>query len=181
MKTPDFTSRMVGFMLAYEQFPVPESVDLGGLAEQAGFDLIPIRDHFHLGRRTMGPNRDLSKPSLQPCSRGRRLASLNLLSPGRIFLGITGQDGIRKEASGGRVADGLKPTSPESHLWEANRLGSRNLTCTSDANESGRGPPLPSAQVTRPASPSSCVLPILAVPHPRRESPHTRDVRTDLG
>jgi alkanesulfonate monooxygenase SsuD/methylene tetrahydromethanopterin reductase-like flavin-dependent oxidoreductase (luciferase family) len=35
-----------------KQFPVPELVDLGGLAEQAGFDLIATSDHFHLGRRT---------------------------------------------------------------------------------------------------------------------------------
>src|ERR1700732_493836 len=37
---------MVGFMLGHEQFPVPELVQLGVLAEQAGFDLLATSDHF---------------------------------------------------------------------------------------------------------------------------------------
>lgn len=36
---------MLGFMLAHEQFPVPELVSLGA-AEQAGFDLLATSDHF---------------------------------------------------------------------------------------------------------------------------------------
>ena len=35
--TPPITKPMVGFMLAHEQFPVPELVELGVAAEQAGF------------------------------------------------------------------------------------------------------------------------------------------------
>jgi alkanesulfonate monooxygenase SsuD/methylene tetrahydromethanopterin reductase-like flavin-dependent oxidoreductase (luciferase family) len=38
--------RMVGFMLAHEQFPVPELVQLGTTAEQAGFDLLANSDHL---------------------------------------------------------------------------------------------------------------------------------------
>ena len=37
---------MVGFMLAHEQFPVPELVQLGVAAEQAGFDLLATSDHL---------------------------------------------------------------------------------------------------------------------------------------
>src|SRR3954452_16956784 len=37
---------MMGFMLAHEQFRVPELVDIGVAAEQAGFDLLAASDHF---------------------------------------------------------------------------------------------------------------------------------------
>jgi alkanesulfonate monooxygenase SsuD/methylene tetrahydromethanopterin reductase-like flavin-dependent oxidoreductase (luciferase family) len=33
--------------LAHEQFPVPELVDLGVAAEQAGFDLLATSEHLH--------------------------------------------------------------------------------------------------------------------------------------
>ncbi len=39
-------SKMVGFMLAHEQFIVPQVVDIGISAEQAGFDLLATSDHF---------------------------------------------------------------------------------------------------------------------------------------
>lgn len=39
-------SRQVGFQLAHEQFPVPELVDLGIAADEAGFDLLAVSDHF---------------------------------------------------------------------------------------------------------------------------------------
>ena len=37
---------MVGFQLAYEQFPVNELVQLGVEVEQAGFDVLTNSDHF---------------------------------------------------------------------------------------------------------------------------------------
>jgi alkanesulfonate monooxygenase SsuD/methylene tetrahydromethanopterin reductase-like flavin-dependent oxidoreductase (luciferase family) len=39
-------SKLVGFMLAHEQFPSPELVRLGAQAEQVGFDLLATSDHF---------------------------------------------------------------------------------------------------------------------------------------
>jgi F420-dependent hydroxymycolic acid dehydrogenase len=39
-------SKMVGFMLAHEQFTVPQVIDIGVSAEQAGFDLLATSDHF---------------------------------------------------------------------------------------------------------------------------------------
>jgi len=36
----------VGFQLAHEQFKVPELVELGIAADQAGFDLLAVSDHF---------------------------------------------------------------------------------------------------------------------------------------
>ena len=44
--TPPITKPMVGFMLAHEQFPVPDLVELGVIAEQAGFDLPATSDHL---------------------------------------------------------------------------------------------------------------------------------------
>ena len=38
MTTSSIRKPMIGFMLAHEQFPVPELVELGAMAEQAGFD-----------------------------------------------------------------------------------------------------------------------------------------------
>jgi hypothetical protein len=43
---PSWLTRQVGFQLAHEQFPVPELVDLGIAADQAGFDLLAVSDHF---------------------------------------------------------------------------------------------------------------------------------------
>ena len=37
---------MLSFMLAHEQFPSPELVQLGAHAERAGFDLLATSDHF---------------------------------------------------------------------------------------------------------------------------------------
>jgi hypothetical protein len=45
-KPPSLKSRLVGFMLAHEQFPSPELVQLGAHAERAGFDLLATSDHF---------------------------------------------------------------------------------------------------------------------------------------
>jgi hypothetical protein len=44
--TPAFGNKMVGFMLAHEQFPVAHLIELGIAAEQAGFDLLATSDHL---------------------------------------------------------------------------------------------------------------------------------------
>ena len=38
--------KQIGFVLSHEQFPVPQLVELGVAAEQAGFDLISTSYHF---------------------------------------------------------------------------------------------------------------------------------------
>jgi F420-dependent hydroxymycolic acid dehydrogenase len=112
---------MVGFMLAHEQFPVPELVNLGVAAEQAGFDLLATSDHLQpwqaneghageawvtmaaLGERTkrvwIGPT--VTCPSLRynPAVVAEAFASLNLLYPGRIFLGIGSGEALNEEAA----------------------------------------------------------------------------------
>jgi alkanesulfonate monooxygenase SsuD/methylene tetrahydromethanopterin reductase-like flavin-dependent oxidoreductase (luciferase family) len=37
---------VIGFALMHEQFPVPQLVELGALAEQVGFDAVWTSDHF---------------------------------------------------------------------------------------------------------------------------------------
>jgi F420-dependent hydroxymycolic acid dehydrogenase len=51
-KAPPITNPMVGFMLAHEQFPVPELVKFGVAAEEAGFDLLATSDHLQPWQRT---------------------------------------------------------------------------------------------------------------------------------
>jgi len=44
--TRPFRQKMIGFMLAHEQFPVPQLLELAIAAEEAGFDLLATSDHF---------------------------------------------------------------------------------------------------------------------------------------
>jgi hypothetical protein len=108
--TTPFNKRMVGFMLAHEQFPVPQLVEIGVLAEQAGFDLLATSDHLQpwqsneghsgsawatlaaVGQKTrrvwMGPTVTCPTFRYNPAVVAEAFASLSLLTPGRIFLGI---------------------------------------------------------------------------------------------
>jgi TAT-translocated FGD2 family F420-dependent dehydrogenase len=119
--TPPITQPMVGFMLAHEQFPVPELVKLGVAAEQAGFDLLATSDHLQawqaneghageawvtmaaLGERTkrvwIGPTVTCPSFRYNPAVVAEAFASLNLLYPGRIFLGIGSGEALNEEAA----------------------------------------------------------------------------------
>jgi TAT-translocated FGD2 family F420-dependent dehydrogenase len=114
---------MVGFMLAHEQFPVPELVRLGVAAEQAGFDLLATSDHLQpwqaneahagqawvtmaaLGERTskvwIGPTVTCPTFRYNPAVVAEAFASLSLLYPGRIFLGIGSGEALNEEAATG--------------------------------------------------------------------------------
>lgn len=114
---------MVGYMLAHEQFPVPRLVELGALAEQNGFDLVATSDHFqpwqtnegHAGEAwvTMGAITQRTKkiwigptvtcPTFRynPAVVAEAYASLSLLAPGRIFLGIGSGEALNEEAATG--------------------------------------------------------------------------------
>jgi len=117
-------SGMIGFMLAHEQFRVPELVDLGAAAERAGFDLIAASDHFQpwqnneghsgeawvtlaaLGQRTqrvwMGTT--VTCPTLRypPAVVAEAFASLSWLTPGRVFLGLGSGEALNEEAATGQ-------------------------------------------------------------------------------
>ncbi len=115
--------RMMGFMLPHEQFPVPELVEFGAAAEQAGFDLLATSDHFQpwqanerhagqawvtisaLGQRTrrvwIGPAVTCPTFRYNPAVVAEAFASLSLLYPGRIFLGIGSGEALNEEAASG--------------------------------------------------------------------------------
>jgi F420-dependent hydroxymycolic acid dehydrogenase len=119
--TPPITSPMVGFMLAHEQFPVPELVELGVVAEQAGFDLLATSDHLQpwqanelhagqawvtmaaLGARTkrvwVGPTVTCPTFRYNPAVVAEAFASLSLLYPGRIFLGVGSGEALNEQAA----------------------------------------------------------------------------------
>jgi F420-dependent hydroxymycolic acid dehydrogenase len=139
--TPPITRPMVGFMLAHEQFPVPELVELGVAAEQAGFDLLATSDHLQpwqtnerhagqawvtmsaIGARTkrvwIGPTVTCPTFRYNPAVVAEAYASLSLLYPGRIFLGIGSGEALNEQA-----AIGSWPKWPErsARLVEASEL-----------------------------------------------------------
>src|ERR1700689_2964741 len=119
--TPPIAKPMVGFMLAHEQFPVPELVQLGVTAEQAGFDLLATSDHLQpwqanerpsgqawltmsaIGERThrvwIGPTVTCPPFRYNPAVVAEAFSSLSLLYPGRIFLGIGSGEALNEQAA----------------------------------------------------------------------------------
>jgi F420-dependent hydroxymycolic acid dehydrogenase len=114
---------MVAFMLAHEQFPAPELIRLGAAAEGAGFDLVATSDHFQpwqanerhageawvtlgaLGQRTqriwMGPTVTCPTLRYNPAVVAEAFATLSLLYPGRIFLGLGSGEALNEQAATG--------------------------------------------------------------------------------
>src|SRR3954465_13262300 len=114
---------MVGFMLGHEQFPVQKLVELGVAAERAGFDLLAASDHFQpwqdneghsgqawvtmsaLGAHTksiwIGPTVTCPTFRYNPAVVAEAFASLSLLYPGRIFLGIGSGEALNEQAAVG--------------------------------------------------------------------------------
>lgn len=123
MDRSSFNTKMIGFMLPHEQFPVPKLVEYGIAAERAGFDLLATSDHLQpwqaneghsgqawvtmaaVGQRTqhvwIGPTVTCPTFRYNPVVVAQAFASLNLLTPGRIFLGIGSGEAINEEASTG--------------------------------------------------------------------------------
>jgi TAT-translocated FGD2 family F420-dependent dehydrogenase len=114
---------MIAFMLAHEQFPVPELVRLGAAAERAGFDLLATSDHFQpwqsnerhageawvtlgaLGQQTrrvwMGPTVTCPTIRYNPAVVAEAFATLSQLYPGRIFLGLGSGEALNEQAATG--------------------------------------------------------------------------------
>jgi TAT-translocated FGD2 family F420-dependent dehydrogenase len=115
---------MMGFMLGHEQFTVPQLVDFGVAAEDAGFDLLATSDHLQpwqaneghsgmawvtmaaLGARTkkvwMGTTVTCPTFRYTPPVVAEAFASLSLLFPGRIFLGIGSGEALNEQAGTGQ-------------------------------------------------------------------------------
>jgi TAT-translocated FGD2 family F420-dependent dehydrogenase len=114
---------MIGFMLAHEQFTVPELVELGGHATSAGFSLLATSDHFqpwqaneaHSGLAwvTMGAlggragsawiGTTVTCPILRyhPAVVAEAFATLSQLYPGRVFLGVGSGEALNEKAATG--------------------------------------------------------------------------------
>lgn len=115
--------RMVGYMLAHEQFTVPELVNIGGWAKHAGFDLLATSDHLqpwqanegHCGEAwvTLAAAGERTNPAwigttvtcptlrYNPAVVAEAFASLSLLCPGRVFLGVGSGEALNEEAATG--------------------------------------------------------------------------------
>jgi F420-dependent hydroxymycolic acid dehydrogenase len=116
--------RMVSYMLAHEQFPASDLIVLGAAAEAAGFDLVSTSDHFQpwqanerhsglawvtlgaLGQRTrriwMGPTVTCPTLRYNPAVVAEAYATLSLLYPGRIFLGLGSGEALNERAATGQ-------------------------------------------------------------------------------
>ena len=114
---------VIGFALMHEQFPVPQLVEWGALAEQAGFDAVWTSDHFQpwqeneghcgfawvtlaaIGQRTqrilMGTGVTCPSYRYRPQIVAEGFASLGLLYPGRVFLGVGAGEALNEIPGGG--------------------------------------------------------------------------------
>ncbi|MBV8091480.1 MAG: LLM class flavin-dependent oxidoreductase [Alphaproteobacteria bacterium] len=115
--------RMLGYMLAHEQFPVPELVKLGRSAASAGFGLLATSDHLqpwqanerHAGEAwvTLGALAGQAQPAwigttvtcptlrYNPAVVAEAFASLSLLHSGRVFLGVGSGEALNEQAATG--------------------------------------------------------------------------------
>ena len=112
-----------GYVAAHEQFPAPELIDLTVLAEEAGFDAMWASDHFHpwqdnqghagqawvtLAALTQRTHRMLigtgvTCPTFRynPAIVAQTFASLAMLAPGRVFLGLGTGEAVNEMPAGG--------------------------------------------------------------------------------
>jgi F420-dependent hydroxymycolic acid dehydrogenase len=119
----DIRKRMIGYMLAHEQFPIPELVQIGASASRAGFHLLATSDHFqpwqanegHSGQAwvTMAAlgaqatqswmGTTVTCPILRynPAVVAEAFASLSRLYPDRIFLGVGSGEALNERAATG--------------------------------------------------------------------------------
>jgi TAT-translocated FGD2 family F420-dependent dehydrogenase len=117
------SKRTLGFMLAHEQFTAPQLIEFGTAAEQAGFDFVATSDHLQpwqtneghagmcwltmsaLGQKTtrihMGTTVTCPTFRYNPAVVAQAFASLSLLYPGRIFLGLGSGEAINEETAVG--------------------------------------------------------------------------------
>jgi F420-dependent hydroxymycolic acid dehydrogenase len=114
---------MIGFVLAHEQFIVPELVRTGALASRSGFQLLATSDHFQpwqaneahsglawvtlgaLGAQApqawMGTSVTCPTMRYNPAVVAEAFATLSHLYPGRIFLGVGSGEALNEQAATG--------------------------------------------------------------------------------
>lgn len=148
-----------GFMLAHEQFRLPELLELGVAAEQAGFGLLATSDHFQpwqvnqghagaawvtlaaLGQRTRSAwlGTAVTCPTLRynPAVVAQAFASLASLTPGRVFLGVGSGEALNERAATGqwpawseRSARLVEATGIIRALWQGEPVAHRGAYYT---------------------------------------------------
>jgi TAT-translocated FGD2 family F420-dependent dehydrogenase len=121
--TPLQRQKLIGFMLAHEQFPIPQLTEIGTTAAKAGFGLLATSDHFqpwqanegHAGQAwvSLGVLGERAQPAwigttvtcptmrYEPAVVAQAFASLSLLHPGRVFLGVGSGEALNEKAATG--------------------------------------------------------------------------------
>jgi G6PDH family F420-dependent oxidoreductase len=112
-----------GYVASHEQFPPTELVEYAVAAEKAGFDAVWTSDHFHpwqdnqghsahawitlaaIGQRTerllMGTGITCPMYRYNPAEVAHAFASLGVLYPGRVFLGVGTGEALNEVPAGG--------------------------------------------------------------------------------
>ncbi len=115
--------RGIGFVLSHEQFPPGELVELAVAAEGAGFDGVWASDHFHpwqdnqghagqawitlaaigqsAGRVALGTAVTCPSYRYHPAIVAQAFATLGVLYPGRVFLGVGTGEAVNEVPAGG--------------------------------------------------------------------------------
>jgi|SRR5690348_12095050 len=124
---PATPSARIGFVLSSEQFPVTQLVEFAVRAEDAGFDMVWTSDHFHpwqdneghasfawatlaaVGQRTrrilLGTGVTCPSYRYRPPIVAEAFATLGLLTPGRVFLGVGAGEALNEVPTGGGWGD----------------------------------------------------------------------------
>jgi F420-dependent hydroxymycolic acid dehydrogenase len=114
----------VGFVLSHEQFLSTELLKYGKKAEAAGFDMVWTSDHFHpwmhnqghssqawitlaalgqhLQKIPMGTGVTCPTYRYHPAIVAQSFASLGVLKPGQVFLGVGTGEAVNEEAATGQ-------------------------------------------------------------------------------
>jgi F420-dependent hydroxymycolic acid dehydrogenase len=117
----------IGFVLSSEQFPALRLINLGVVAERAGFDMVWMSDHFHpwmdnqghstqawtvlaaLGQRMpripLGTGVTCPTYRYHPAIVAQVFATLGILYPGRVFLGVGTGEAINEQTVSGEWGD----------------------------------------------------------------------------
>lgn len=118
---------LIGFMLAHEQFRLPDLVEIGAAASSAGFRLLAASDHFQPWQANQGHSglawitmaaaasrvngawmgTTVTCPTLRynPAVVAEAFASLSQLAPGRVFLGTGSGEALNELAATGEWPD----------------------------------------------------------------------------
>lgn len=160
-------------MLAHEQFPVAELVQLGALASRSGFHLLATSDHLqpwqanegHVGeawvtlgalgaqaaRSWMGTTVTCPTLRYNPAVVAEAFATLGNLYPGRIFLGVGSGEAINEQAATGlwpkwqeRWDRLIEAMSVIRKLWTGQQVSHKGTYYTVDAKlYDPPAPPIP--------------------------------------